>query len=146
MPVARDPKTSVCWAIHSYGMVGAGRDNAMDSGGGAEIYVVSGQAPRHLDRNVTLFGRVIQGMELLTVLPRGTAAMGFYEKPEERIPIRSIRVAADLPESERPKLEILRTDTPAFRNWVEARRNRREEWFHRAAGRIDVSNLPIPTR
>lgn len=146
MPVARDPKTSVCWAIHSYGMVGAGRDNAMDSGGGAEIYVVSGQAPRHLDRNVTLFGRVIQGMELLTVLPRGTAAMGFYEKPEERIPIRSIRMASDLPESERPKLEILRTDTPAFRNWVEARRNRREEWFHRAAGRIDVSNLPIPTR
>jgi peptidylprolyl isomerase len=146
MPVARDPKTSVCWAIHSYGMVGAGRDNAMDSGGGAEIYVVSGQAPRHLDRNVTLFGRVIQGMELLTVLPRGTAAMGFYERPEERIPIRSIRVASDLAESERPKLEVLRTDTPAFRNWVEARRNRREEWFHRAAGKIDVSNLPIPTR
>lgn len=145
-PIARDPKTGICWAVHSYGMVGAGRDNALNSGSGAEIYVVSGQAPRHLDRNVTLFGRVIQGMELLTVLPRGSAPMGFYAKPEERIAIRSIRVASDLPESERPRLEILRTDTPAFRNWVEARRNRREEWFHRAAGRIDISNLPIPTR
>jgi cyclophilin family peptidyl-prolyl cis-trans isomerase len=102
MPVARDPRSGLCWPIHSYGMVGAGRDNALDSGGGAEMYVVSGQAPRHLDRNVTLFGRVIQGMDRLTSLPRGTAAMGFYEKPEDRIPIQSIRLAADLPESERP--------------------------------------------
>lgn len=145
-PVARDPKTGLCWPIHSYGMVGAGRDNALDSGGGTELYVVSGQAPRHLDRNVTLFGRVIQGMELLTVLPRGTAPMGFYAKAEERIAIRSIHLASDLPETGRPRLEILRTDTPAFRNWVEARRHRREEWFHRAAGKIDISNLPIPTR
>jgi peptidylprolyl isomerase len=146
MPIARDPKSGVCWPIHSYGMVGAGRDNALDSGGGAEMYVVSGQAPRHLDRNVTLFGRVIQGMDRLTALPRGSGAMGFYERAEDRIPIRSIRVAADLPEADRPKLEILRTDTPTFRQWVEARRNRREEWFHHAAGRIDVSNVPIPTR
>jgi peptidylprolyl isomerase len=146
MPVARDPKTGKCWAIHSYGMVGAGRDNAIDSGGGAELYVVSGQAPRHLDRNVTLFGRVLQGMERLTALPRGPAPMGFYEKPEDRIPIHSIRLAADLPEAERPKIEVLRTDTETFQRWVEARRNRREEWFHHAAGRIDVSNIPIPVR
>lgn len=145
-PIARDPKSGRCWPIHSYGMLGAGRDDALDSGGGTELYVVNGQAPRHLDRNVTLFGRVIQGMELLSALPRGTAPMGFYATPAERIPIRSLRVAADLPASERPRLEILRTDSPTFRRWVEARRNRREPWFHRAAGRIDVSNLPIPVR
>jgi peptidylprolyl isomerase len=72
--------------------------------------------------------------------------MGFYEKPEDRIPIHSIRLASDLPESERPKIEILRTDTETFRRWVEARRSRREGWFHHAAGRIDVSNIPIPVR
>ena len=146
MPIARDPKSGKCWPIHSYGMVGAGRDNALDSGGGAELYVVSGQAPRHLDRNVTLFGRVLQGMDRLTALPRGPAPMGFYEKPEDRIPIHSIRLASDLPESERPKIEVLRTDTETFGRWVEARRSRREEWFHHAAGRIDVSNIPIPVR
>ncbi len=145
-PVAHDPKTGRFWPIHSYGMVGAGRDNALDSGGGTEIYVVNGQAPRHLDRNVTLFGRVVQGMELLSALPRGTGPMGFYEKPAERIPIRSIRIMADLPEPERPSLEIFRTDTDTFRRWVEARRNRREPWFHRPGGKIDISNLPIPTR
>jgi peptidylprolyl isomerase len=65
-PVARDPKSHETWLIHEYGMVGAGRDNAPDSGGGAELYVVIGQAPRHLDRNVTLLGRVVKGMELLS--------------------------------------------------------------------------------
>ena len=77
------------WLVHCYGMVGAGRDNDVDSGGGTELYVVIGQAPRHLDRNVTLLGRVVQGMELLSVMPRGTGALGFYEHPEQRMPIKS---------------------------------------------------------
>jgi peptidylprolyl isomerase len=145
-PVARDPKTKKMWLVHCYGMVGAGRDNPPDSGGGTELYVVIGQAPRHLDRNVTLVGRVVQGMELLSSMPRGTAAMGFYEKPEQRTPIKAIRVAADVPIEERSKLEVLRTDTPAFQALVESRRNRREEWFYFQAGRIELCNVPIPVR
>ena len=127
-------------------MVGAGRDNDVDSGGGTELYVVTGHAPRHLDRNVTLVGRVVQGMELLSSLPRGSGALGFYEKPEQRTPIRSIRVAADVPEAERAPLEVLRTDTPTFAAYVEARRNRHEEWFKVPAGRIDVCNIPLVSR
>src|SRR4030095_14566585 len=115
------------WLVHRYGMVGAGRDNAPDSGGGTELYAMIGHAPRHLDRNVTLVGRVVQGIELLSSLPRGTAALGFYEKPEQRIPIKSIRIAADLPGNEQTSLELLRTDTPLFTELIEARRNRREE-------------------
>jgi peptidylprolyl isomerase len=145
-PVARDPKSKKMWLVHCYGMVGAGRDNPPDSGGGTELYVVIGQAPRHLDRNVTLVGRVVQGMELLSSMPRGTAAMGFYDKPEQRTPIKAIRVAADLPESERTRLEVLRTDTPTFQALIESRRNRREEWFRFQAGHIEVCNVPIPVR
>ncbi|MBL9128100.1 MAG: peptidylprolyl isomerase [Verrucomicrobiales bacterium] len=145
-PVAHDPATGRYWPVHAYGMVGAGRDNALDSGGGPELYAVIGQAPRHLDRNVTLFGRVLQGMEILSALPRGPAPMGFYPSRSQHVPIRSVRVASDLPESERPTLEVLRTDTPLFRQWIEARRDRREEWFHFSAGRLDVANLPIPVR
>ena len=107
-------------------MVGAGRDNDVDSGGGTELYVVIGQAPRQLDRNVTLLGRVVQGMSVLSVMPRGTGNLGFYEQASERIPIRSLRVAADVPESERTPLEVLRTDTPTFAAYLEARRNRHE--------------------
>jgi hypothetical protein len=107
---------------------------------------VIGQAPRHLDRNVTLVGRVVQGMELLSSMPRGAAAMGFYDKPEQRAPIKAIRVAADVPESERTRLEVLRTDTPTFQALIESRRNRREEWFHFQAGHIELCNVPIPVR
>lgn len=145
-PMARDPKFGRAWLVHCYGMVGAGRDMDVDSGGGTELYVVTGQAPRHLDRNVTLVGRVVQGMELLSALPRGTGALGFYEKPEQRVPIKSIRVAADVPASQRTELEVLRTDTPTFTAYVEARRNRREEWFKVPAGHVDVCNVPIVVR
>ena len=145
-PAAADPAIGRAWLTHCYGMVGAGRDNDVDSGGGTELYVVIGQAPRHLDRNITLLGRVVQGMELLAVMPRGTGALGFYEHPAERSVIKSVRVAADVPEKERTPLEVLRTDTPTFAAYLEARRNRREEWFKVPAGRIDVCNLAIPSR
>ncbi len=145
-PTAMDPKLGRAWLVHCYGMVGAGRDTDVDSGGGTELYVVIGQAPRHLDRNVTLLGRVVQGMELLSILPRGTGPMGYYEKPEQRVTIKSVRVAADVPETQRTDLEVLRTDTPTFAAYVEARRNRHEEWFKVPAGHIDVCNLPIPVR
>lgn len=146
LPVARDRKSNKMWLVHCYGMVGAGRDVAADSGGGTELYVVIGQAPRHLDRNVTLVGRVLQGMELLSGLPRGTGVLGFYEKPEQRVPIKSVRVAADVAPAERTTLEVLRTDTALFRDLIESRRNRREEWFHFQAGHIELCSVPIPVR
>jgi peptidylprolyl isomerase len=145
-PAAREPRTRLAWLVHCYSMVGVGRDNDVDSGGGTELYVVIGQAPRQLDRNVTLVGRVVAGMEQLSTLKRGTAALGFYEKPAERTAIRALRLAADVPEAERTQLEIMRTDSHAFADLVEARRNRREEWYKVPAGRIDVCNVPLPVR
>jgi peptidylprolyl isomerase len=145
-PVALDPKLGRAWLIHCYGMVGAGRDNDVDSGGGTELYAVIGHAPRHLDRNVTLLGRVVQGMELLSSMPRGTGALGFYEKPEQQVPLKSFKVAADVPEAQRTPLEELRTDTQTFTEYIDARRNRHEEWFKVPAGHVDVCNVPIPVR
>ena len=145
-PVARDPKAGSTWLAHCYGMVGAGRDEAADSGGGTELYVVIGHAPRHLDRNVTLVGRVLSGMEHLTTLPRGTGALGFHEKAEQRVPIRAIRLASEVPAAERSALEVFRTDTEAFRRLVESRRNRHEPWFLEPTGRIELCNVPVPVR
>lgn len=145
-PAARDPKTGTAWMTHCYGMVGAGRGNTAESGSGAELYVVIGHAPRQLDRNIATVGRVIQGMELLAALPRGTGSAGFYEKPEQRLPIRSIRLAADVPEAERSRLELLRTDTDTFRTLIESRRNRSDEWYLYQVGKIDLCNVPLPVR
>lgn len=145
-PAARDAKSGTAWLAHCYGMVGAGRDEPEDSGGGTELYVVTGHAPRQLDRNITLVGRVVHGIELLSILPRGTGALGFYEKPGQRVPILRIRVAADVPPAERTSLELLRTDTRTFADLVEARRNRRDTWYKVPAGRIDLCNVLLPAR
>ncbi|WP_460764250.1 peptidylprolyl isomerase [Lysobacter fragariae] len=145
-PAARAPKEKQLWLAHCYGMIGAGRDVAADSSNGTELYVVTGQSPRQLDRNITVVGRVVQGIELLSTLPRGTGALGFYEKSEQRTPIKAIRLASEVPESERTPLELLRTDTAAFTELVEARRNRRDEWYKRPAGHIDLCNVPLPVR
>jgi peptidylprolyl isomerase len=146
MPAARDPKTGEAWLAHCYGMLGVGRDNATDSAGGNELYVVIGHSPRQLDRNITVAGRVVQGMELLSSLPRGTGPLGFYEKAEQRVPIKSVRVAADVPAAERSAIELLRTDTPTFAALIESRRNRRDDWYKVPAGKIDLCNVPIPVR
>ena len=146
MPVAVDDKKGRMWLTHCYGMLGAGRAESPDSGSGAELYVVIGHSPRHLDLNVTLAGRVVQGMEVLSTLPRGTGALGFYEDPQQFVPIQSIRLGSDLPEAERAHLEILRTDTPTFEALVESRRNRHESWFANPTGHISLCNVPIPVR
>ncbi len=145
-PAARDPLVGRAWLIHCYGMVGAGRDDDVDSGNGSELYAVIGQAPRQLDRNVALVGRVVQGIELLSSLPRGSDPLGFYTQREQRMRIESMRVAADVPASERSPLEVMRTDTRAFAELIEARRNRRDAWYKVPADRVDVCNIPIPVR
>ena len=145
-PVGRNPNSKQTWLTHCYGMVGAGRDNDDNSGSGAELYAITGHAPRQLDRNITLLGRVVQGMPLLSVMPRGTGALGFYEKAEERIPIKSIRIAADVPAAERTNLEVIRTDTRLFSTLVEALRNRSGTWFKVPAGHVELCNVLIAVR
>ncbi len=146
LPVARSPSLHRTWLAHCYGMVGVGRDMDVQSGSGAELYVVIGHAPRHLDRNVALVGRVLQGVEMLSSLPRGSDAMGFYSKTEAPTLIKSIRIAADVPEAERSHLEVIRTDSATFAALIESRRNRPEEFFKVPAGHIDLCNVPIPVR
>ena len=140
-----DPQTA--WPVHCYGMVGVGRSMPPDTGSGAELYVVIGQAPRHLDRNIALVGRVIEGIEHLSSLPRGTGALGFYETAAERVPIVSIRLAGEI-ESDKPlpAFEYLSTESASFARYLDARTNRRDAFFIRPAGGVDVCNVPVPVR
>jgi cyclophilin family peptidyl-prolyl cis-trans isomerase len=146
----RDAKTNTVWGAHCYGAVGVGRAAEATSGSGASLYAITGHAPRHLDRNVTVVGRVLQGMPLLSVLPRGTKALGFYATPAETTPIKSISIAADVPEAQRTILEVMRSDSPSFKLAVEALRNRGagdpKSWFKRPAGYVEICNISVPTR
>lgn len=144
--VGRDPAAGLVWPAHCYGAVGAGRDVAVESGGGAELYAVTGHAPRQLDRNISIVGRIVSGIEVLSVSARGPAPMGFYDNPELRTEITSVKLGSDLPEPERPALEALRTDSASFIAIIEARRNRKDDWYKRPAGYIDLCSVPLPVR
>lgn len=140
-PIASEEKA---WPVHCYGMVGVGRNLSPDTGTGAELYTVIGHAPRHLDRNIALVGRIIEGMEHMSSLPRGTGALGFYEKDEERVPILSVRLGHEVKDV--PAFEFLSTESTSFAAYADARANRRDPFFIRPAGGADICNIPVPVR
>ncbi len=145
-PVARDPASGREWLTHCYGMVGVARDNGAETGNGSSLYAVIGQAPRGLDRNLAIAGRVLQGMPLLSGLPRGAEPMGFYAKPEQRVLIKSARIDADVPAAQRIGIEVLRTDSATFAKLIEAKRNRHDAFYTVPAGKIDVCAIAAPVR
>ena len=138
--------TNLMWPVHCYGMVGVGRDLSPNTGSGAELYVVIGHAPRHLDRNIALVGRVIEGIEFLSSLPRGHGGLGFYDldQGDERVPIVSIHPGIEV--TGLPAYEYLSTESASFAHYADARANRRDAFFIRPAGGADICNIPVPVR
>lgn len=132
--------------IHCYGGVGVGRNYSPDTGSGAELYTVIGHAPRHLDRNIAVVGRIIEGMEHLSSLPRGKGQLGFYEDASKRVPITSIRLGDALAEDASPAFEYLDTEGETFAKYADARANRRDPFFIVPAGGADICNIPVPVR
>ena len=143
-PVAYDPKAGTANLAHCYAMVGVGRDLSPDTGTGGELYAVIGHAPRHLDRNIALVGRIVSGFEAMSSLPRGTEALGFYKERSSDVPIVRARLAADLPAAERPRFEYL--TGPSFAAYLHARKNRQDDFFIRPAGGADLCNVNVPVR
>lgn len=145
-PIGYDPQSGRAWLAHCYAAVGVGRDLAPDTGTGGELYAVIGHAPRHLDLNIATVGRVLDGFQRMTAIPRGTEALGFIKDPSDHVPIARVRIAADIPAAERPAFEVMRTDSEAFAAYVKGRANRGGTFFQRPAGGVDLCNAPVPTR
>ncbi len=145
-PAARDPASGEQWLTHCYGMVGVGRDIGPETGSGSELYVVIGQSPRRLDRNLAIAGRVLEGMPLLSALPRGTGPMGFYDKPAQRTPIESVRLASELPPAQRPAVQLLRTDSATFAALLDAQRHRHDDFYKVSSGKVGLCSVDIPVR
>lgn len=158
LPVATDLETQVdaqgervnrptrIWPVHCYASVGVARDLSPDAGTGAELYAVIGHAPRQLDRNIAVVGKVIDGIEHMSILPRGTGEYGVYETEAEHTPIVSVRLASELPETERPNFRYLDTDSESFARYADVIANRNDEFYKVAAGGADVCNVRVPVR
>lgn len=144
-PIAGDGKRQ--WLPHCYGAVGVSRNLAPDTGTGTDLYTVIGHAPRHLDRNIALVGRVIDGMAALSALPRGTGGgLGLYEDAKLYVPIAQVRLASDLAVAEQPRWEHLKPRTPSFAAYRDSRANRQPPFFTVPARAADLCNIPVPVR
>jgi peptidylprolyl isomerase len=145
-PIGYDPKGGTANLTHCYGYVGVGRDLSPDTGTGGELYAVIGHATRHLDRNIAIVGRVINGIENLSSLPRGTEALGFYKERSQDVPVAWVRLASDIAQAERPSFQVMDTRSADFAAYVKARANRKDDFFIRPAGGVDLCNAPVPIR
>ena len=130
------------WHLHCTGSFAFGRENDKDSAS-TEFYI-SLQPQRYLDRNISVFGRVVYGMEHVQALRR--VAVPQSEDDDLGESILSMRVGSDLAEAEQINLEILKSGTEAFDDYVEARRNRAEAFFYYRPNNIGVCDLSVPVR
>jgi len=132
------------WPVHCYSHVGVARDLSPNTGTGAELYAVIGHAPRQLDRNIAVVGRVIEGIEHLSTLPRGKGDAGVYDDVALRVPIVSVRLGNEVEEFPQPHFEHL--DGNSFAQYVQVRANRNDPFYKVAAGGVDVCNVQVPIR
>lgn len=142
LPVGRDPQTGTAWLLHCPGAFAFGRDEARDTAS-TEFYITL-QSQRYLDRNLSVFGRVVAGMEHVDALRRNAPPTQKGDPVGDTIV--SIKVAADVPEKERAALQILKSGTPTFDAFVEARRNRPEAFFYFRPNYVDICQIGVPVR
>lgn len=142
LPVGFDKKTKTAWHLHCTGAFAFGRGNERNSAS-TEFYVTL-QPQRYLDRNLSVFGRVVYGMQHLQALPLNNPPQS--EDDDLGAAILAMRIAADVPEAERTQLEILDSARPVFADYIESRRNRAGEFFYYRPDYADVCQIPIPVR
>ena len=136
--VGQNKQGTQTWQIHCPGALGMARGNGVDSAT-SEFFVVLGQAPRYLDKNISVFGRVLAGMAHIQQLQRSP-------KPGQPFnPIVDIQFADQLPAKQRPVIKVMRTDSHSFAALVAARKNRPEAWFVTTPDYIDTCAMNVPT-
>jgi peptidylprolyl isomerase len=145
-PVAYNAKAGWANLAHCYASVGVGRDLSPDTGTGGELYAIIGHAPRQLDRVIAVVGRVVDGIDKLSSLPRGTEALGFYKDASMFVPIASVRLASAMPAAERPAYEYMDTGSATFAKYLRVRANRHDDFYIRPAGGVDLCNVQLPVR
>lgn len=145
--VARDPSENKVWLAHCPGVVAMARNEGPDSSR-TDFYIVTGQAPRYLDRNMNVFGRVIHGMDTVQKIRRGKPSdNGIISDDAAMSRIRSMWLGSDVPEDERLTALVLDTSDKSFRSYLDDRRNRKQKFFHKRPPKVlDVCQVPMAGR
>jgi len=145
--VARDPSGNKVWLTHCPGIVAMARNDDPDSSR-TDFYIVIGQAPRYLDRNMNIFGRVVYGMDVVQRIKRGPAQdNGIIQDETASTRIRKIQLLSEIPEEDRLKVYVMDTSNKAFKKLLKGRLNRKQKFFHNKPPRVlDVCQVPVAGR
>lgn len=113
-----------------------------------DFYIVIGQSPRYLDRNLNVFGRVVFGMDVVQRINRGPALNnGIIEDETVSTRISRLRLMEDIPEEERLFPFVIDTNSEGFADLLKDRRNRKQKFFHNKPARVlDVCQVPVNGR
>ena len=145
--VGRDPDEEKAWLTHCPGVVAMARNEGPDTSR-TDFYIVIGQAPRYLDRNMNIFGRVIHGMDVVQRINRGDPAdNGIITDDAASSRIRSLRLGTSIPEDERLTALVPDTNDKSFTRLLDERRERRNPFFHHQPPRaLDACQVPAGGR
>ncbi|MBL4764637.1 MAG: peptidylprolyl isomerase [Colwellia sp.] len=135
------------WLTHCPGALAMARSNKADSAS-SHFYFVIGQAPRYLDKIMTIFGRVVYGMEHIQAIKRTSVIEGEYAvDSREHTPIVSLTLMADVPLNERIFIEVENTESTAFAERLIKRRARENAFYYKKPPPVlDVCQVPIKSR
>lgn len=145
--MAQDTKLNREWLLHCPGAVALARDSDPDSGT-SEFYIAL-DAQRYLDRNLTVFARVIDGMQYIQKLERGDpkVASGVIQPPRTGDEMISVKIAADIDVSARPTYLVQKPGTGPFEGAKQGARVRTSEFFYRKPAEvIDICDFEVPVR
>ena len=123
------------------------RGNDADSAS-SHFYIVNGQAPRYLDRIMSIFGRVIYGMNHVQAITRTSTIEGETAVTSSaHTPIVSMKMMADVPLAEQIQLEVKNTESKLFaKNLTERIERGNAFFFKKPPPVLDVCQTPVLTR
>lgn len=142
LPVGIDDQSQSVWHLHCTGAIAFGRNTERNTAS-TEIYIAL-QPQRYLDRNLSVVGRVISGMEYIQRLRRNMPPESKTDPVGDTIV--AMRIGADLPSDQQRDFETLKTRSEAFMSYWEARRNRPEAFFYVRHDYLDICQFPVPVR
>ena len=135
------------WLTHCPGVIAMARGNDANSGS-SHFYITNGQAPRYLDRIMSIFGRVIYGMNHVQAITRTTTIEGQTEVVSANYtPIVSMQMMADVPAARRINLAVKNTESKLFATKLTERIKRDNAFFFKKPPPVlDVCQTPVLTR
>ena len=99
-------KRVAAWANHCPGVTSMARSEDENSAN-SQFFLMRASYPT-LDRRYTVWGRAVIGLDVIRSLKVGEPVV----EPDRML---TVRMLADIPEADRPKVSIQRTDGPAFK-------------------------------